>query len=97
MINTQMRLYNFFTLGTDNGYGMPELSTEPVGTIKMAVNILSQTIGDNIKYKDANYIGLTQDAKVNDTYVIEYEGQKLKVLYINPVGRYKQVFLGDML
>lgn len=97
MINAQMRLYNFFTLGADDGYGMPQLSTEPVGKIKIAINIISQSIGDNIKYKNASYIGLTQDAKVDDAYVIEYEGQKLKVLYINPIGRYKQVFLGDML
>ena len=97
MINTQMRYYSYFTFGDDSGYGMPQLSAEPVGKIKIAINIISQSIGDNIKYKNASYIGLTQDAKVDDAYVIEYEGQKLKVLYINPIGRYKQVFLGDML
>ena len=95
MISTDMRTYNYFTFGDSSGYGQPQLSTEPVGTIKIAINIISQSIGDNIKYKNASYIGLTQ-AEVKDTYVIEYEGAKLKVLYVNAKGRFKQVFLGEM-
>lgn len=96
MINTDMRTYNFFSFGIDDGYGQPALSTEPTGQIKMAINITSQSVQDNILYKDCSYIGLTNDAKVDDTYVIEYEGNKLKVLYVNPKGRYKQVFLGGI-
>ena len=96
MINTDMRLYNYFTFGEKDAYGQVRLSEEPVGTVVMAINITSQTIGENIKYKDATYIGLTRDAKVDDTYVIEYEGQKLKVLYVNPKGRLKQVFMAEI-
>lgn len=96
MISTDMRLYDFYTFGEDNSYGMPQLSTEPKGQIKMAINISSQSIQDNILYKDCSYIGLTQDANVNDTYVIKYGEGRLKVLYINPLGRYKQVFLKEM-
>jgi hypothetical protein len=91
-----MRTYNYFTFGSDNGYGQPQLSGTPQGSIKMAINISSQSTTDNIKYKDATYIGLTHDAKVDDTYVIEYEGQKLKVLYVNPKGRLKQVFMAEI-
>ena len=96
MINTDMRLYNYFTFGEKDAYGQVRLSNEPVGTVKMAINISSQSIGENINYKDATYIGLTRNAEVNDTYVIEYEGQKLKVLYVNPKGRLKQVFLAEI-
>jgi hypothetical protein len=96
MINTDMRSYNYYTLGALDAYGQPALSGEPVGTVKMAINISAQAITDNVLYKDAKYIGLTMDAKVNDTYVIDYDGaEKLKVLYINPKGRYKQVFLNS--
>lgn len=95
MINTDMHLYDYFTFGDDDGYGMPQLSTTPKGQIKMAINISSQSVQDSILYKDCTYVGLTQ-AKVDDTYVIEYEGNKLKVLYVNPKGRYKQVFLKEM-
>ena len=96
MINTDMHLYDYFTFGDDDGYGMPQLSIEPKGKIKMAINISSQTTQDNILYKDCTYVGLTQDANVDDTYVIMYGKGKLKVLYVNPKGRYKQVFLKEM-
>lgn len=96
MINTDMRLYDYFTFGEEDGYGMPQLSKEPKGKIKMAINISSQSIQDNILYKDCSYVGLTHDANVNDTYVINYEEGQLKVLYVNPKGRYKQVFLKEM-
>jgi hypothetical protein len=95
MITTDMRLYNFFTFGERDAYGQAILSKEPIGQIKMAINISSQSIQDNVNYSGANYIGLTH-ANVDDTYVIEYGNERLKVLYINPKGRMKQVFLAKM-
>ena len=95
MINSQMKTYNYFTFGALDEYGQPGLSTEPVGQVKMAINISSQAVIDNINYKDATYVGLTL-AEVNDTYVIEYGKEYLKVLYVNPIGRYKQVFLKEI-
>lgn len=94
MINTQMRDYEYYTLNGRNKYGEQTLSTSPIGTIKMAVNISSQSIQDNINYKEAQYVGLTR-AEVDDTYIIKYNNGLLKVLYINPIGRMKQVFLAD--
>lgn len=91
-----MRLYNFFTFGEDDAYGQPQLSEEIKGQIKMAINTSSQSIQDNIRYKDCSYVGLTHDANVNDTYVIDYEGEQLKVLYVNPKGRLKQVFMKNI-
>lgn len=93
MINAQMRVYNFYTLGEQDEYGQQVESTEPTGTIKMAINISSQAVQDNINYTDCQYVGLTYDKSVNDSYLIEYEGSKLKVLYVNPKGRLTQVFL----
>ena len=102
MINADMRPYNFYAFGEDNDYGEPQLIKDeqgnPVvqGAIKMAINIISQTISDKIVYKDATYLGLTLDSKVDDTYVIQYGSERLKVLYVNPRGRYKQVFMSAM-
>ena len=95
MINADMRLYDYFTYGTNNAYGQPELSEKPVGKIKIAINRSSQATQDNILYKDCSYIGLTQEA-INDTYVINYKGERLKVLYVNDKGRFTQVFLKVM-
>lgn len=98
MINSDMRLYNYHVLGPKNAYGQPTIpdkDAEPVGQIKMAINISSQTIQDNINYKGCNYIGLTR-AAVDDTFIIQYGDERLKVLYVNPRGRLKQVFMARM-
>lgn len=98
MINADMRSYNYFTIGEKDAYGQPQMpgaDTTPDGQIKMAINTSSQSIQDNIKYKDCSYIGLTH-AEVKDTYVIEYGKERLKVLYVNTKGRLNQVFMKEI-
>ena len=92
MINADMRLYDYFTFGNENEYGQPQLNENVVGSIRMAINTTSQVIQDNINYQDSQYIGLTH-ANVDDTYVIQYGEERLKVLYVNPKGRLRQVFM----
>ena len=102
MINADMRHYNYFTYGEPDEYGQRTLikgaDGKPLaqGTIKIAINTTSQSIQDNINYKNATYIGLTNNAKVNDTYVIEYGEEQLKVMYVNTYGRLKQVFMAKI-
>lgn len=95
MINNNMKLYDYYLYGGNNAYGQPQLSADVQGTIKMAINITSQSVQDNIQYKNATYLGLTF-APVDDKYVIQYGDVKLKVLYVNPAGRMKQVFMSEM-
>lgn len=65
----------------------------------MAVYILNQNTNESILYTDASYVGLTTTEGITDKYVIDYvdkdtnEHIKLKVLYVNPMGRLKQVFM----
>jgi hypothetical protein len=96
MINTDMRKYDYYTYGDADGYGQTALSKDVQGTIKIAIYETSQAIQDNIRYKNASFVGLTHDRKVNDTYVIDYENKRLKVLYVGKKGVYRQVFLGEM-
>lgn len=94
MINANFKKYNYFTIGEKNTYGqevMPTKDSEPVGEITMAIHLSSKSILDDINYAGANYIGLTH-AKVDDTYIIEYGEERLKVLYVTP-GRLNQVFM----
>jgi tryptophanase len=93
MITTDMRAYDYFTIGDKNAYGQAVSDKEVKGTIKMAISISSQTVQDNINFKDCTYIGLTTDKSVNDKMVIQYGQEKLKVQYVNPRGRFIQVFL----
>lgn len=98
MINANMRLYDYYLLDEENAYGQivsTSIGHEPEGQIKMAINISSQSIQDNINYSGCQYVGLTQ-ANVDDTYIIDYGNELLKVLYVNPKGRMKQVFMARM-
>lgn len=96
MIQAQMKRYPFYKYNGLNSYGEPALNTSvPTGSIEMAINILSQATEESILYSDAEYIGLTRQ-EINDNYIIEYQGKKLKVKYVNELGRFKQVFLKGM-
>ena len=61
----------------------------------LAIFINTQGIDESIKYSKCTYMGLTRE-EIDDKYVIYFKGIKLKVLYVNPSGRYKQVFMGEM-
>jgi hypothetical protein len=95
MIAADMRYYDYFTLGAVNDYGqevLPSADDVPEGKVKMAIYTSSITVQDNINFKDANFIGLTK-MEIDDSYIIKYGEDKLKVLTVIPAGRFKQVFL----
>jgi hypothetical protein len=100
MINSDMRNYNYYLLGTENSYGQAALikdeNGEPIiqGQIQMSINPITQSILDTVRYSEFTYLGLTHDKNINDTYVIEYGSEKLKVKYINNKSRFTQVFMG---
>lgn len=96
MIYADMRYYDFLTLGELDDYGQPTISEEPVGQVKMAIYTVSQSTQDNVLYENATYIGLTNDAEIDDKYVILDGEERLKVLYVQPRGRYKQVYMARM-
>ena len=95
MIRADMRYYDYYTFGEANEYGQPALSEDIKGSILMAINTINTTTTTDIRYKDSNYIGLT-NATVNDSFVIKYGNERLKVLYVVPKGRYTQVFLKNI-
>lgn len=103
MINAQMKEYSYYRYNRDtDAYGqltlIKDADGEPViqGTVKIAINNSSTAIQENIRYKDATYIGLTLNKSIDDTYVIQYGDERLKVLYVTPQGRYRQVFLNSI-
>ena len=94
-IQAQMKNYNYYVLGQLNSYGQPAIPKTPNGTIRMAINILTNTTKDYILYSSAEYIGLTNEA-ITDSYIIQYGEEMLKVLYINNIGRLNQVVMERM-
>ena len=95
MINVDMRTYDYFTLGEPDEYGQVKLSKTPQGSVKIAIYSTSTNVQDNINYTDCNYIGLTM-AQLDDSCIIQYGTEKLKVQYVQPKGRFKQVFLKEI-
>lgn len=95
MINADMRNYDYYLYGEKDSYGQDQISSTVQGSVKMAINTASQSVQDNILYSGATYTGITH-ANINDKYVIEYGDKKLKVQYVNPKGRFKQVFLAEV-
>lgn len=99
MIARDMQHYSYGAYGDPGAYGQPTIirddSGAPViqGSTDMAIYITSQSIQDNVNYKDCAYVGLTNDNTLNDSLVILYGDELLKVEYINPHGRLNQVFL----
>lgn len=96
MISTATRSYPFYLYGQPDSYGQQKLSAEPAGVVKMAIYLTTQQAADNIRYSDAEYIGLTNEPDISDKYVIDYNGKRLKVLSVQPGGRVKQVFMQGM-
>lgn len=97
MINSQMKDYTYSIYSEhENEYAEKTISATGGGTVKIAINLMNNQIVDNALYKTASYIGLTFSSAINDTCIIDYEGEKLKVLYVVPQGRMKQVFLSRM-
>lgn len=97
MINTDIKKYNFFMYSAPDAYGQTKLSDEVKGSISMAIYNISTNIQNNVKYKEAEYIGLTKEKGIKDTFVIDYGEIKLKVLYTIPSKRkYTQVFLKEI-
>ena len=96
MIVANMRTYKYYTYGAPNAYGQPQLSKEPKGEIKLSIYTTSESVQANANYTNANYIGLTLDKNIDNTFVIEYGEERLKVLYTGKQGRFIQVFLAKI-
>lgn len=101
MINTSMRAYEYFKYGESNEYGQQTLikdeNGDPIvqGTVKLAIALTTQATQDSINYHNAQFCAQTLDNDIDDTYVIKYGKTRLKVLFVAPGGRYKQVFLNE--
>lgn len=96
MIVNRMRLYDYWLVSVNEAYGqevMPPADAAPDGSVKLSIYPTSTGTQDNILYANCAYVALTYDAEINDKYVIAYEKERLKVMYCQPQGRMKQVFL----
>ena len=85
-----MRNYTYQKYGEPDSYGQPILGDEKF-QISMAISVISNQIGDNVMYRNAQYIGLTRGT-LDDKCIVTYGDDKLKVLYVIS-GRFNQVYM----
>lgn len=102
MITTSMREYEYFQYNAEqNSYGQQTLIKDEngqpkvQGTVKMAIFLTTQAVKESITYHEAQFCAQTLDNRVDDTFVIKYGNKRLKVLFVAPGGRYKQVFMNE--
>lgn len=96
MIQSNMKLYNYYVLNELDDYGTNQASEEVKGQVKLSIFLQTKQLSDNSIYKDTQFTALTNDKDINEKYLIEYNEKLLKVLYINDLGRYRQVYLGSI-
>ena len=97
MITTTFNDYDYYTYSSaQNEYGEKTVMSTKAGTVSIAIYLYTQNIVSNIKYKDAQYIGLTESAALTESCVVACGDKRLKVLYINPVGRWRQGYMQEM-
>ena len=95
MIQNNMKLYNYYTLDEIDDYGTNQVSEKISGQVKLSIFLQTKQLSDNSIYKEAQFTALTNDKDINEKYLIEYNNMLLKVLYINDLGRYRQIYLGS--
>ena len=96
MIINKMRLYDYWLITVNEDYQqevLPDAATEPTGQVKLSIYPTSTGTQDNILYANCSYVGLTFDAEIDEKYIIQYGKERLKVMYIQPNGRFKQVYM----
>lgn len=96
MIQSNMKLYNYYVLDGLDDYGTNQASEEVQGQVKLSIFLQTKQLSDNSIYKETQFTALTNDKDVNEKYLIEYNEKLLKVLYINDLGRYRQIYLGSV-
>lgn len=96
MIINRMKYYDYWMLSENDEYGqevIPTAEEAAAGQVKLSIYPTSTGTQENILYANCSYIGLTFDAEIDDKYIIQYGKERLKVMYIQPAGRMKQVYL----
>lgn len=96
MIFSNMRNYDYWLITVNEDYQqevLPNADAEPTGQVKLSIYPTSTGTQENILYANCSYVGLTFDAEIDEKYIIQYGNERLKVMYKQPIGRYKQVFM----
>lgn len=90
----RMKKYTYSAISEQlDEYGQPITQTE-AGEVLMFISVTKHSPVESPLYQESEYTGITH-SEIDDRYIINYEGKKLKVLYVIK-GRFNQVFLKEV-
>lgn len=94
MINREMRKANLITYapGVDE-YGQPRKGEQSKRDIELTFRIYSHSPVEDIRFNEVTHTGLTADKTITDTNAIELEGKTYNIKFVNPEGRFAQLFM----
>lgn len=91
----RMKKYTYSAISDKlDEYGQP-ITQDKTGEVLMAISVTKHSPVDSPLYVDSEFTGITQNKEIDETYIINYDNKKLKVLYVIK-GRFNQVFMQEV-
>lgn len=93
MINRVLKEAQVINKYSKDEYGQRHSSLASSHTISITFGLYEHNMSNDIRYADCKYVGLTKDTTLTDNDYLLIDGKEYKVQFINPFGRWVQVFM----
>lgn len=93
MINRVLKQAQVLNKYSKDEYGQRHSSEAFSHIIDITFGLFDNTISNDIRYANCKYVGLTKDTSLTDNDYLIIDGQEYKIEFINPFGRWVQVFM----
>lgn len=93
MINREMRQATVVTYGGVDEYGQMNTTATASRDTYLTFGLYQHTNSNDVRYQNVTHYGLTKDSEITDNDIIVIDGVEYKVLFVNPFGRMREVFL----
>ena len=92
MINRQLQTVKVISKSGKDEYGQRHIDETAPRFTFLTIGLYEHSQNSDIRYADCKYVGLTKDTTLTDNDYLVYEGKEHKSEFINPYGRWVQVF-----
>lgn len=94
MLNRELRPVTVITYSDEvDKYGQKRQGASSTRTVNMFVKMYSNSIENNPRFNDIDYIGLTWDKNISSENQIQFDNKTCNVKYMIPSGRLSQIFM----
>lgn len=92
MISRELIKATLITYDGIDEYGQEGINPINQTPIEITFGIYKHQPTEDIRFQNVEYVGLTK-ASVNDSQAIKIGDKEYKIQFVNPFGRYKEVFM----